>query len=134
MINNSVVGFMIRPDAFRPCLETWRVFVKVCNYTATTHRIGRGTIVFATATVGSVGRDSRGLVNTAATILMLVAMLSSLACAGEPFKAELIFCEFHINIYMVGRVGFEPTTLFRDWIMSPGPATNTASIPVCLLY
>ena len=95
MINNSVVGFMIRPDAFRPCLETWRVFVKVCNYTATTHRIGRGTIVFATATVGSVGRDSRGLVNTAATILMFVAMLSSLACAREPFKTELIFGDLH---------------------------------------
>lgn len=43
----------------------------------------------------------------------------------------------HVNFcfkFLVGRVGFEPTTLFRDWIMSPGPATNTASIPTYLLY
>ena len=33
---------------------------------------------------------------------------------------------------MVGRVGFEPTMLSRDWIMSPGPATNTASGPLFL--
>ena len=30
---------------------------------------------------------------------------------------------------MVGRVGFEPTVLFRDAIMSRGPATNTAFGP-----
>jgi hypothetical protein len=34
-------------------------------------------------------------VNAAATILMFVAMLSSLACAGEPFKTKLIFSDFH---------------------------------------
>jgi hypothetical protein len=33
------------------------------------------------------------------------------------------------QIMMVGRVGFEPTVLFRDAIMSRGPATNTASGP-----
>jgi hypothetical protein len=41
-------------------------------------------------------------VDTAATILMFVAVLSSLACTGEPFKAKLIFCDFHNNIYLVG--------------------------------
>ncbi len=30
---------------------------------------------------------------------------------------------------MVGRVGFEPTVDFRRWIMSPVPATITASDP-----
>ena len=75
--------------------------MEMSDYTATTHRIGRGTIVFATAAVGSIGRDSSGLVNTAATILMLVAMLSPFACAGEPFKSKLIFSDFHMNIYMV---------------------------------
>ena len=30
---------------------------------------------------------------------------------------------------MVGRVGFEPTMRFPWWIMSPLPATNTASGP-----
>ena len=30
---------------------------------------------------------------------------------------------------MVGRVGFEPTMFFRRRIMSPLPATNTASGP-----
>lgn len=31
---------------------------------------------------------------------------------------------------MVGRVGFEPTVSFRRRIMSPLPATSTASGPV----
>ena len=108
--------------------------MKVCQHTATASHISSVAIVFAAATVGSVGRDSSGLVDAAATVLVLVAMLSPFACAGEPFKSKLIFSDFHTDIYMVGRVGFEPTTLFRDWIMSPGPATNTASIPVYLLY
>ena len=38
------------------------------------------------------------------------------------------------QIMMVGRVGFEPTVLSRDAIMSRGPATNTASGPSCLNY
>lgn len=33
---------------------------------------------------------------------------------------------------MVGRVGFEPTVDSRRWIMSPVPATNTASGPSLL--
>jgi hypothetical protein len=49
-------------------------------------------------------------VDTAATILMFVAMLSSFACAGEPFKTKLIFSDFHKDIYLVRPVGFEPTT------------------------
>ena len=108
--------------------------MKVCQHTATACDISSLTIVFAATTVGSVGRDSSGLVDAAATILVLVAMLSPFACAGEPFKSKLIFSDFHTDIYMVGRVGFEPTTLFRDWIMSPGPATNTASIPSSVYY
>ena len=35
---------------------------------------------------------------------------------------------------MVGRVGFEPTVLFRDAIMSRGPATNTAFGPYYKTY
>lgn len=108
MVNNSVVWFVVGPDAFASGSPTWSISVEMSNNSATTHRIGRGTIVFATATVGSVGRDSSGLVDTAATILVFVAVLSSLACAGEPFKAELIFCEFHSSIYMVGQLGIEP--------------------------
>ena len=38
------------------------------------------------------------------------------------------------QIMMVGRVGFEPTVLFRDAIMSRGPATNTASGPSFKYY
>ena len=86
--------------------------MEVCHYTATAYRESCCTIVFATATIGSVGTDSSGLVNTAATILMLVAMLSTFACAGEPFKTKLIFCEFHGNIYLVRDERFElPTTV-----------------------
>ena len=110
MVNNSVVRLVVRPDAFVSGLETWGILMKVCNHTATTHRIGRGTIVFATAAVGPVGGNTGGLVDAAATVLMLVAMLSPLACTGEPFKTELIFCEFHSNIYMVRREGLEPPT------------------------
>lgn len=82
--------------------------MKVCNHTTTTGAEGRCTIVFATATVGSVGSDSCWFVNTAATILMLVTMLSSLACAREPFKTKLIFSDFHCSIYLVGPLGIEP--------------------------
>ena len=82
--------------------------MEMSDYTTTTHRVSRGTIVFATAAVGSVGTDSGRLVDTAATILVFVAMLSPFACAGEPFKTELIFCEFHSSIYMVGQLGIEP--------------------------
>ena len=82
--------------------------MEVCQHTATASHIGCMTIVFAAAAVGSVGRDPGGLVDTAATVLVLVAMLSSFACAGEPFKSKLIFCDFHSNIYMVRPEGLEP--------------------------
>ena len=110
MVNYSVVRLVVRPDAFVSGLETWGILMEVCNHTATTSHQSSRTIVFTTAAVGSVGADSRGLVDTAATILMLVAMLSSLACTGEPFKAELIFCDFHSVIYMVRPLGLEPRT------------------------
>ena len=82
----------------------------VCHYTAAASGQRGCTIVLTATTVGSVGGYSGGLVDTAATILVLVAMLSSLACAGEPFKAKLIVCDFHIRIYMVRPPGFEPGT------------------------
>ena len=80
--------------------------MEVCHYTTAAHRESGCSIIFATATVGSVGSDSGGLVDTAATVLVLVAMLSSLACAREPFKTKLIFSESHNDIYLVGWVGF----------------------------
>ena len=80
----------------------------VCHYTTTTYTQCCNAIVFAAATVGSVGLYSRGLVDTATTILVLVAMLSSLACAREPFKTKLIFSESHEIIYLVRPEGLEP--------------------------
>lgn len=74
--------------------------MKMCHYTAAASTQSSGTIVFTAATVGSVGRNSSRLVNTAATILMLVAMLPSLACAGKPFKTKLIFSESHSFTYL----------------------------------
>ena len=84
--------------------------MEMCQHTATASHIGRVTIIFTTAAVGSVGRYPGRFVDTAATILMLVAMLASFACAREPFKTKLIFGDFHSDIYMVRPVGFEPTT------------------------
>ena len=74
----------------------------MCHYSTAANTKSRCSIVFAIATVGSVGLDSSGLVDTAATVLVLVAMLSSFACAGEPFKTKLIFSDFHKDIYLVG--------------------------------
>lgn len=82
--------------------------MKMRHDAAATSAESSGTIVFTTATVGSVGRNSSRLVDAAATILVLVAMLSSLACAGEPFKTKLIFSELHSRIYMVRPEGLEP--------------------------
>jgi hypothetical protein len=73
--------------------------MKVCHYSTAAHTKSRCSVIFATATVGSVGHDTSGLVDTAATVLMLVAVLPSFACAGEPFKTELIFSESHKIIY-----------------------------------
>lgn len=84
--------------------------MKVRHNTAAAHTQCCGTIVFTTTTVGSVGLYSSGLVDTAATILMFVAMLSSLAGAREPFKTKLIFSELHSRIYMVRPKGLEPLT------------------------
>ena len=72
--------------------------MKVRHHTTATYIQCCGTIVFTAATVGSIGLYPSGLVDTAATVLMLVAMLSPFACAGEPFKTKLIFCEFHSSI------------------------------------
>jgi hypothetical protein len=110
MIHNPVVRFVIGAYAFRASLESFGIFVKMCHYSTAAHTECRSSIVLATATVGSVGLDSSGLVDTTATILMFVAMLSSLACAREPFKTKLIFSDFHNDIYLVRPVGFEPTT------------------------
>lgn len=98
MVNNSIVRFVICPDSFAPGLEPWSICVEMSNNTTATHAQCCGTIVFTTTTVGSVGLYSSGLVDAAATILVLVAVLPSLACAGEPFKTELIFCELHDGI------------------------------------
>ncbi len=82
--------------------------MKVRYHATTTYTESGCTVVFTAATVGSVGHYPGGLVDTAATILMLVAMLSSFACAGEPFKTKLIFSDFHKDIYLVGPLGIEP--------------------------
>ena len=110
MICYPVVGFVIGPNTLTASLESGRVLMEVCQHTATASHISSMTIVFAATTIGSVGGYSSGLVDAAATILMLVAMLSPFACAGEPFKTKLIFCDFHSDIYMVGPLGFEPRT------------------------
>jgi len=99
MIHYPVVRFVIGTYAFCASLKSRSVLMKVCHYATAAYRESRCSIVFATATVGSVGSDSGGLVNTATTILMLVAVLSSFACAGEPFKSKLIFSESHKIIY-----------------------------------
>ena len=83
--------------------------MKVCHHTATASDIGRVFVVFAATATSSVGNYSGGLVDTAATILVLVAMLSPFARAGEPFIAKLFWCDFHSSvIYLVGQLGIEP--------------------------
>ena len=87
--------------------------MKVRQHTAAACGICGLPIVFAAATVGSVGCDSRRLVDAAATILVLVAMLSPFACAGEPFKTKLVFSDFHVNFcfkFLVRSPGLEPGT------------------------
>ena len=134
MIHYPVIRFVIGSNALIASLKTRCVLMQMCHYTTTANTQCRCSIVFATAAVGAVGSDSGRLMDAAATVLMLVAMLSTFASARKPFKSKLIFGKSHKVIYMVRRVGFEPTTLSRDRIMSPGPATNTASVAMKLLY
>ena len=82
--------------------------MKMCHYSTAANTKSRCSIVLATATVGSVGTDPGRLVDTAATVLMLVAMLSSFACAREPFKTKLIFSESHKIIYWCARRDLNP--------------------------
>ncbi len=110
MIHNPVIGFVIGSNTFVTGLETRCVLVQVCHYATTANTQGSCSIVFATAAVGSVGGDSGRLVDAAATVLMLVAMLSTFAGARKPFKSKLIFGESHKVIYMVGPEGLEPPT------------------------
>ena len=110
MIHNPVVGFVVCSDTFCSSLESRRVLMKVRHHTTAACAESCRTVVFATAAIGSVGNNSCGFVDTAATVLMLVAMLSSLARAREPFESELIFSDFHKDIYLVGPPGVEPGT------------------------
>ena len=110
VINNTVIGLVIGTDTFVTCLEPWCILMKVRQYTTTASSVCRLTIVLAATAIGSVGGDSGRLVDTAATILVLVAMLPPFACAGEPFKTKLVFSDFHTDIYMVRPAGHDPTT------------------------
>jgi hypothetical protein len=110
MIRYPIVRLVIGSNTLVTGLETRSIGVKVRQHTTATGHVSRMFIIFSTTTVGSVGRYSGRLVNTAATILMLVAVLSPFACTGEPFIAKLIFCDFHSSIYMVGPPGLEPGT------------------------
>ena len=90
----------------------------VCHHATATHGQCCCSIVFTTATVGSVGSDSSGLVDATATVLMLVAMLSAFASAGKPFKSKLIFSESHKIIYLVRVEGLEPSIPYGRLILS----------------
>lgn len=94
-----IVRFVIGTNTLWACLKSRCVAMKVSHYTTAASTESSSTIVFSTATVGAVGNNPCGHMNTAATILVLVAMLSSFACAGEPLKTELIFSDFHSSIY-----------------------------------
>ncbi len=108
MIYHTIVRLVIGTNTFGAGLEPRRVLMKVRHYTTAAYTESCRTIIFAATTVGSVGNNSCGLVDTAATILVLVAMLSSLAGTREPFKTKLIFSDFHIDIYLVRPEGLEP--------------------------
>jgi hypothetical protein len=69
--------------------------MKVSNHSAATSIQCSHTIVFATATGSAIGSDTGNNVNTAATILMFVAVLATFACTRVPFKSKLIFGKFH---------------------------------------
>ena len=86
---------MVSADAFCTTQPSLFVFVKVCRYPGPAILIGGCFIIFTATTICSVGSNACGFMNTPATILMFVAMLSPFACTREPFKTKLIFCDFH---------------------------------------
>jgi hypothetical protein len=95
MIYHTVVRLVIGSDSFGASQSTFSITMKMCGHSAHAGGKGSSTIVFPTATVGAIGLNSCGLVNTAATVLMFVAMLATFAGAREPFETKLIFCDFH---------------------------------------
>jgi hypothetical protein len=109
MVNNAVIWFVVCTDPFLTSEESFFVFMEVGSDTGAASIVRSSFIIFAATACCPVCCYSCWLVDTPATILMFVAVLSTFTGTRIPFKPKLVFGDFHY--FVISAVKLLGTTI-----------------------